>query len=396
MATMITSDCINCGACEPECPNTAIYQGGVEWDLNGVKHPPIADGIFYIVPEKCTECVGFYDHEACAAVCPVDCCIPNPDIVESEAVLIDRAKQLHPDVAFADNFPSRFRKEGVTTPTPAAPVQPNGPAESVPVTVAAPAPTPKLAAPAPAPRVTAPAAPAAKLAVVVRPISAPPPKPTATKAQVEKVFPGELAGTFEQALARIQPKQVNPLLGTLLSIAQPILGALPSSTKRTLEQAVGNHRYFDAAAATGLNILFNMILYPAVLLVVYAQSGGEVFGQGVNKWVFLGLVIASAETIIRLRESFFQGVPTEEAKLGGTWYGFLPLAPLVSPLVGVFGSRSQDKGQIPFDGYYSQEFDEKTERARRYGEMYTVEERGNAYLLRLEFPRRVPLSAAKR
>ena len=27
MATMITSECINCGACEPECPNNAISQG---------------------------------------------------------------------------------------------------------------------------------------------------------------------------------------------------------------------------------------------------------------------------------------------------------------------------------------------------------------------------------
>ena len=27
MATMITNDCINCGACEPECPNNAISQG---------------------------------------------------------------------------------------------------------------------------------------------------------------------------------------------------------------------------------------------------------------------------------------------------------------------------------------------------------------------------------
>ena len=79
MATMITSECINCGACEPECPNTAIYQGGVEWELNGAKHPAIANEIFYIVPDKCTECVGFFDHEACAAVCPVDCCVPNPD-----------------------------------------------------------------------------------------------------------------------------------------------------------------------------------------------------------------------------------------------------------------------------------------------------------------------------
>ena len=25
MATMITEECINCGACEPECPVTAIF-----------------------------------------------------------------------------------------------------------------------------------------------------------------------------------------------------------------------------------------------------------------------------------------------------------------------------------------------------------------------------------
>ena len=27
MATMITDECINCGACEPECPNEAISEG---------------------------------------------------------------------------------------------------------------------------------------------------------------------------------------------------------------------------------------------------------------------------------------------------------------------------------------------------------------------------------
>src|SRR5262249_34100611 len=95
MATVITDECINCGACEPECPNTAIYQGGVEWELNGVTHPAISNDIFYIVPEKCTECVGFFDHEACAAVCPVDCCVPDPNIPETEDVLIARAKTLH-------------------------------------------------------------------------------------------------------------------------------------------------------------------------------------------------------------------------------------------------------------------------------------------------------------
>lgn len=146
MATMITSECINCGACEPECPNTAIYQGGVEWELNGAHHPALSDGIFYIVPEKCTECVGFYDHEACAAVCPVDCCVPNPDIVESEAVLLARAQQLHPETAFGPDFPSRFRKEGVAAPA-AAPAAVPQPAAPAPAAVATPAPA-AVAAPA--------------------------------------------------------------------------------------------------------------------------------------------------------------------------------------------------------------------------------------------------------
>jgi ferredoxin len=120
MATVITSECINCGACEPECPNTAIYQGGVEWELNGVKHPPLSMDIFYIVPEKCTECVGFHDREACAVVCPVDCCIPDPQRPESEAALLERAKQLHPGTSFPADFPSRFKAAGDSAPSVAA------------------------------------------------------------------------------------------------------------------------------------------------------------------------------------------------------------------------------------------------------------------------------------
>jgi NAD-dependent dihydropyrimidine dehydrogenase PreA subunit len=95
MATMIANDCINCGACEPECPNNAISQG---------------DPIFVIDPKLCTECVGFHDYEACAAVCPVDVCITDPNNVESEEVLIARARQIHPETDFGDKFESRFRK----------------------------------------------------------------------------------------------------------------------------------------------------------------------------------------------------------------------------------------------------------------------------------------------
>jgi len=131
MATMITADCINCGACEPECPNTAIYQGGVEWEFEGVKHPPLSAAVFYIVPEKCTECVGFHDQEACAAVCPVDVCIPNPDIPETEAQLLERAKELHPGTTFGPDFPSRFR-EASDAPAASAPAATPAAAASAP------------------------------------------------------------------------------------------------------------------------------------------------------------------------------------------------------------------------------------------------------------------------
>ncbi len=390
MATMITSECINCGACEPECPNTAIYQGGVEWDLNGEKHPPIADGIFYIVPEKCTECVGFYDHEACAAVCPVDCCVPNPDIVETEAVLIARAQQLHPETTFGNDFSSRFRQEGAEAVAPAAPVQANGHAEPVPVTVATP--TPKAAPAAPVPK---PALAKATPAPITK--AAPAAKPAPATARGEKVFPGELGISFEAALARVQPRSGRPVLGALVAALQPLLGALPFSTKRALQETVGDRRYFSAATATGLNILLNMLLYPIVFVVLYTTvMGGDIFDQGVNKFIFFGLLLASTETILRLRETFFYGVPSDEATFGGAWYG-LPLAPLVSPFLGSAAkNRSVEKGQMAFEGYYTQEFDEKTERARRYGEVYTIEELGNAYLLRIEMPRRMPVSAAKR
>ncbi len=105
MAIKITEECINCGACEPECPNTAIYEGGVDWELAGKVYGPgdaapsgagefYSSDFFYIVPDKCTECKGFHDEPQCAAVCPVDCCIPDPDHVEDEGVLLSRKEYL--------------------------------------------------------------------------------------------------------------------------------------------------------------------------------------------------------------------------------------------------------------------------------------------------------------
>ncbi len=79
MATLITEECISCGACEDECPTQAISLG---------------EEIFVIDPERCTECTGFHDTQQCADACPVDCCVPDPDRREPNEALAARAAQL--------------------------------------------------------------------------------------------------------------------------------------------------------------------------------------------------------------------------------------------------------------------------------------------------------------
>ncbi|MCB9231699.1 MAG: 4Fe-4S dicluster domain-containing protein [Bacteroidia bacterium] len=114
MAIIITEECINCGACEPECPNTAIYEPAAEWkysdgtDLKGsidfgdgqsisAEEPQeaINQEVYYIVPTKCTECTGFHEEPQCAAVCPVDCCVPDPDYEETKEELLAKKEWLH-------------------------------------------------------------------------------------------------------------------------------------------------------------------------------------------------------------------------------------------------------------------------------------------------------------
>jgi ferredoxin len=45
------------------------------------------DPLYYIDPDRCTECVGVYDEPACIAVCPVECIVLDKDNVETIAEL---------------------------------------------------------------------------------------------------------------------------------------------------------------------------------------------------------------------------------------------------------------------------------------------------------------------
>jgi ferredoxin len=389
MATVITSECINCGACEPECPNTAIYQGGVEWQaMDGSMHAPISNDIFYIVPEKCTECVGFHDHEACAAVCPVDCCVPDPERLETHEVLLARARELHPSETIPDDAPSRFKKDGAEAPAASG----NG-------HDAAAAPAPAAAAPAAVAK--APAAAAVKTPALVTGTRGRVEKPVARPAapRVERRFAGELTGEFETLLAEVGTprRRVGSRLGriplALLAAGQGILGALPAGSKRRLAEAVNDRRFFDPMLATAANIFLNFIVYPivcAAAVIVGGRTG--LFDAGLNGWIFLGVALATGEAAFRLRESFLHGAPLSETPLRGAVYG-IALVPVAAILAGVLGRRKTESG-VGFDGFYGGKefFDEKIERERRYGSVYKLEDRGDAFVLRLEFPRVLPPS----
>lgn len=81
MAMTIQDTCINCGSCEPECPNTAISQG---------------DSYYVIATDRCTECVGAHDSPRCVEVCPVpDCIVTDPSNVESPDQLKAKYEALH-------------------------------------------------------------------------------------------------------------------------------------------------------------------------------------------------------------------------------------------------------------------------------------------------------------
>jgi ferredoxin len=62
MAYMISCECINCSACEYECPVRAISPGPSQ---------------FTIDPSTCVECDGYFAVARCCSVCPVAACQPH-------------------------------------------------------------------------------------------------------------------------------------------------------------------------------------------------------------------------------------------------------------------------------------------------------------------------------
>jgi len=80
MALMINDSCISCGLCETECPNNAISEGNLFYEID---------------PDLCTECVGFHDKPQCVEVCPVEAIVHDPNHIESKEKLLEKKIRIH-------------------------------------------------------------------------------------------------------------------------------------------------------------------------------------------------------------------------------------------------------------------------------------------------------------
>lgn len=62
MAFEIVAACVSCTACEMVCPNNAITQNELQFEIN---------------PSLCTECAEAFPDPQCASICPVEGAILN-------------------------------------------------------------------------------------------------------------------------------------------------------------------------------------------------------------------------------------------------------------------------------------------------------------------------------
>ena len=62
MSHMITAECVNCSACERECPVQAITAHAEQYVID---------------PDVCVDCEGYFGVARCKWACPVDACVPE-------------------------------------------------------------------------------------------------------------------------------------------------------------------------------------------------------------------------------------------------------------------------------------------------------------------------------
>jgi hypothetical protein len=209
-------------------------------------------------------------------------------------------------------------------------------------------------------------------------------------------FDGELDSPYSEILQQAtaqKPTGTSRMVGRILLALSPALGALDHATKKALEVAYGDTRFFSSQRSTALNILQNFILYPVLFVGFGYLTGLETFTEADRSWIVGGLLLAGFETLARMRGGIFGSLPADKMAYGASIYG-APLGLILRPIVQRF-IREHQNGQVPVEGFYTGAFEAKREREKRYGEVFTVREFDSGYYVRFDLPRQIPPSASR-
>jgi hypothetical protein len=123
--------------------------------------------------------------------------------------------------------------------------------------------------------------------------------------------------------------------------------------------------------------------------MIATPGGGDAWPGPLAEKQFAGEMDSDFETALKMVRSDGRNGEPSDSGLVKAW-----LARAAGWTSAIKSAVRQDR-HVGFDGFRSPLHDDKTERDRRYGTVYTVTELANAYLVSLELPRRIPASSLK-
>jgi len=126
-----------------------------------------------------------------------------------------------------------------------------------------------------------------------------------------------------------------------------------------------------------------------LMMTAIPGGGGSALPGPLEEKRFAGETEGDFENALRMVEP--GGPPGRRRSHRSIWGSLVRLVRLDR----LRGPATRTDRHVAFDGFSNPMHDEKIERDRRYGTVYTVVEHANAYLLGIEMPRRIPNSSLK-
>ncbi|MAE71864.1 MAG: hypothetical protein CME06_15535 [Gemmatimonadetes bacterium] len=181
-----------------------------------------------------------------------------------------------------------------------------------------------------------------------------------------------------------------------VAITMPIVGALPPRIRRRIDERVQDELFFSSRQAAALNIVLNLFLYTAILVVAALVGGASIYGASLKGAILLGFGLGTIEGAYRMLGGPFWYRGHERDEVLGAWYT-MPIG-VLSTVRGAWSRRRIGVGPSPFAKHWHDggavgasrpmvNLDLERDRARRYGNVYEIEATKTGAEVSFEFPR---------